>query len=617
MKPSFVALLVLALMRSASTSAQGGDLQAEFLRWKASPAGQIAYRDGHVPNHVSRTRGLVAADADIPSTEELLRFENAKAAIARLEQEQPQAKFTLDTPFALLTSDEFAAYVQKNDIDGFRKVLDEQVETAAMSNSSMRAVDDQNRRLKAAATEFDVDWVRMKCVNPPKDQGQCSVSEVFSTVGALESGYCARTGTLYDLSVQDVISCGNPTGKDACHSGSVQGAYEWITRLNGGSVCTEATYPYASWQGVSPACRGTDDPSFSCTKPDLGAYFFFGDNIKDAVSLEAYVSSAPVTTLATTGVPAFQFYGGGVITGNETSCPSATTDSALLIVGYGILDGKAYWKVRNNWGPWWGNSGYAYVERGYTGSANGACGIETRAYWPVFKDASNAGVNLRCSALRPSVELVGETLSTQSPVQVEDCCDLCRERVGCLGFTHDASTNSCILKATIQGEMANAKAKSGTVLPKDLQQCTIQYHIDYPGNDVLLIRTSSAGECCDKCNLHDPCHAFTWTQYNGGSCYMKSKRPVEAVTHPPADDWSAYFQSGTVYKCQPLQSNTDLLGKDIGSVLSSTATECCGLCRATSGCGAFSWSAYNGGTCWLKEAGATPIAAAGVTAGTL
>uniref|UniRef100_K3WGZ2 Apple domain-containing protein n=1 Tax=Globisporangium ultimum (strain ATCC 200006 / CBS 805.95 / DAOM BR144) TaxID=431595 RepID=K3WGZ2_GLOUD len=572
MKPSFVALFVLALVRSSSTLAQSDDLQAEFLRWKASPAGQIAYRDGHVPDHASRTRGLAAADVDVPTTKELLRFENAKATIAQLEQEQPHAKFTLNTPFALLTSDEFAAYVQKNDIDGFRKVLDEQLETQTSSNSSMHAIDDHRRRLKAAATEFDVDWVRMKCVNPPKDQGQCSVSGAFSTVGALESGYCARSGALYDLSVQDVISCGNPTGKDACHSGSVQ---------------------------------------------DLGAYFFFGDNIEDAVSLEAYVSSAPVTTLATTGVPAFQFYGGGVITGNDTSCASATTDSALLIVGYGILDGKAYWKVRNNWGPWWGNSGYAFVERGYTGSANGACGVETRAYWPVFKDASNAGVTLRCSALRPNVELVGETLATQSPVQVEDCCDLCRERVGCLGFTYNASASSCILKATIQGEAANTNTKSGTVLPKDLQQCSIQYHIDYPGNDVLLTRASSAGECCDKCSSYDPCHAFTWTQYNGGSCYMKSKRPVEAVTRPPADDWSAYFQSSTVYKCQPLQSNTDLLGKDIGSVLSSTAAECCGLCRATSGCGAFSWNAYNGGTCWLKEVGATPIAAAGVTAGML
>ncbi|KAF1334696.1 Cysteine protease family c01a, partial [Globisporangium splendens] len=622
MKPSFVALLVLALMRSASTSAQGGDLQAEFLRWKASPAGQIAYRDGHVPNHVSRTRGLVAADADIPSTEELLRFENAKAAIARLEQEQPQAKFTLDTPFALLTSDEFAAYVQKNDIDGFRKVLDEQVETATMSNSTNsrgnRRLAISERELLSAADVIEVDWTKSGCVNTAMDQGQCGVSWAFAAVAALESNYCITTGKLHQLSVQDVISCSNPTGLDACRpGGSSESAYNWIANVNGGSICTEATYPYASATGVAPYCRRTDGSGFTCTKPDLGAYFYRSFDVQDHRVLERLVSGLPVATLATTGVPIFQYYASGVIMGNEQACPSAKLDAALLVVGYGVIDGVPYWKVRNSWSKWWGQGGFAYVERGFAGTTTGACGVETQAYWPIFVDASHPGVDMRCSAQRTAIELTGETFYIESQVSAAACCNLCKERVGCVGYTWYVQTSACYLKASIDGETVNAAGGlatiSGTLIAKSdaTQQCSIKDNLDFPGNDVLTVLTTTAEECCDKCTAYGPCHAFTWSNFLGGSCYMKSKQPVVATAvsspvTPPS------LRSGTVYKCQPLKNNTDFKGQDIGNTNAATASECCGLCRATSECSAFSWTSYNGGTCWFKGADATRIAGAGV-----
>jgi hypothetical protein len=45
----------------------------------------------------------------------------------------------------------------------------------------------------------------------------------------------------------------------------------------------------------------------------------------------------------------------------------------------------------------------------------------------------------------------------------------------------------------------------------------------------------------------------------------------------------------------------DVVGEDLKSVQRADWRDCCGECRRTAGCVAWSWSKYNGGTCWLKK----------------
>lgn len=172
------------------------------------------------------------------------------------------------------------------------------------------------------------------------------------------------------------------------------------------------------------------------------------------------------------------------------------------------------------------------------------------------------------------------------------------------------------LKSTAEGTQPITSVYSGTVLTKEesFKQCgTIQDNVDYLGNDLKSTLTASAEDCCNHCNQRSACNAYTWSKPNGGTYYMKNQAFAKPVQNSPQVDGSAFLRSGTSYKCTPLQANTDCTGGDVDSVPSSKAVDCCGICRSTSGCYTFTWTDYNGGTCWLKSPSSQETPATGVT----
>lgn len=352
--------------------AQVGSLTDELAAWKSSSAGQYALQKGLYSEVGTTTTnggltgtgtGVLTSTRGLTTTQQLQRLYLTKLHILHARRTNPQATFSTDSPFTLMTNSEFRAYVNRAEVGvsgGFGTV-----EANSTTLSSDDFIPDTDRRLATTTIPTSKDWTTSSaCVAPVKDQGLCGDCWAFSAVGALESAYCLKTGSLTLLSDQQVTSC--DTVSSGCNGGWPLWGLNYLKTR--GSVCTNASYPFTSGAaGVTGTCVADTCSSLPITMSVSTV------SATDSALVTA-IASRPVAVAVSAGNPQWKQYKTGVL----SSCSTSSLDHAVLAVGYT----STYFRIKNQWGTAWGDNGFINLKR--NGGRSACSVVNTHNVYPVL-----------------------------------------------------------------------------------------------------------------------------------------------------------------------------------------------------------------------------------------
>jgi C1A family cysteine protease len=135
-------------------------------------------------------------------------------------------------------------------------------------------------------------------------------------------------------------------------------AYEY-THKHG--IVKEAEYP-TTYQGRKEKCKDPEEVTERIKNDD--------QNEEDSITvhrLKELVAMSPIGVAMHSNPSCLMSYQSGVVRESDCHCSfekSATVNHAVTVVGYGKntqnnqAECPEYWKIRNSWGPRWGEEGY-------------------------------------------------------------------------------------------------------------------------------------------------------------------------------------------------------------------------------------------------------------------
>ncbi|XP_054855888.1 digestive cysteine proteinase 1-like [Eublepharis macularius] len=214
------------------------------------------------------------------------------------------------------------------------------------------------------------DWRLYGAVTPVKDQAICGSCWSFATTGVLEGALFLKTGVLTSLSQQALMDCSWGFGNYGCDGGLAWRALEWVKK-HGGIPSAES---YAPYRGQNGFCHYNQSEFLANVSRYIRVPYGNITALKAAV-----FKNGPVAVSIDAAPRSFAFYANGVYYEPECSNDSGNLNHAVLVVGYGVLQGETYWLIKNSWSTHWGNDGYILLSM-----KDNICGVANAGIFPIL-----------------------------------------------------------------------------------------------------------------------------------------------------------------------------------------------------------------------------------------
>ncbi len=295
-------------------------------------------------------------------------FKNNLNKIDDLNLKSPNALYDINE-FTDMTPEEFKKYMLGYDSNRITDLLPGEVDDWDDSQCSACRRYREMAEYTMDNLPESFDWEDLGAVTPVKNQGMCGSCWAFSTVQDIEGSWYLAGHNLTELSVQQLVACDSNLNS-GCNGGLPLLAMEYIEKAGG--LVSATDYPYKKvnqyeYTVDSPTCD-TDIIQKSNYVAHIKSWQQVASSAKDEDKLAlALIRSGPLSlALDASGM---EYYSSGI--DDYESC-TTNLNHAVLLTGFGIESGVKYWKIKNSWGYWWGESGYYRIIRGVN-----KCGLAT------------------------------------------------------------------------------------------------------------------------------------------------------------------------------------------------------------------------------------------------